>query len=1718
MVQTVEIRVLGNQGFSSEKRRKRFWMDTVFHGTGRMLAAFVLLLFSLFCTSGVAWAQSEREVLEAFYSATGGDSWTSSLNWSSNIPAATDLDTLHGVTADSNGQVVKRLRLRSNNLTGTIPTELGQLSSLTQLWLSENQLSGSIPAELGNLTSLTWLWLSKNQLSGTIPTELGQLSSLTQLWLDDNRLTGSIPAELGSLTGLTFLRLDVNFLSGTIPTELGQLTNLEELVLSVNELTGTIPTELASLTGLYSLTLDRNQLSGSIPEELGQLTNLEGLTLHTNRLSGSIPTELASLTGLYSLELDGNQLSGSIPAELGSLSLALLNLSSNQLSGSIPTELGQLTDLGDLLLSGNQLSGSIPTELASLTGLYTLYLSNNQLSGSIPEELGNLTNLIRLFLDGNQLSGSIPTELKQLTNLEDLLLSGNQLSGSIPTELGSLTGLYSLELDGNQLSGSIPTELGQLTNLEDLLLSGNQLSGSIPTELEQLTYLETLDLSNNTALNGVLPEGLMNLSNLTELNIQNTAIGIPNTPEFLAWLESLGDGFTRQLSVTSVSLTSNPGSDGTYAIGDFIKVTVTFSGEVDVTGTPQLELDFNGSPRQAGYESGTGTATLVFSYEVAEDDEAQVPDGVAIGANKLTLNGGTITKSGDSTVDVTLSHSEVTIDSAHIFQQVDGVRPTLEGAVTSTDGTKVILTFSEDLDGAAAPTNTPFTVKADNVSVSLGGAPAVSNLKVTLTPAAAVTADQTVTVSYTDPTSGNDATAVQDTVGNDADSFSDQAVTNAVAPRATSVSITSDPGSDDTYAIGDFIKVTVAFSGKVDVIETPQLKLNFNGSPTPKRAWYESGAGTATLVFSYEVAEGDEAPGGVAIEADSLTLNSGFITKSGDSTVDAILTHSAVTIDSAHKVDGVRPTLESAVTSTDGTKVILTFSENIDGAAVPTNTRFTVKVDSASVSLGGAPSVSNREVTLTLAAAVTTDQTVTVSYTDPTSGNDATAVQDTVGNDADSFSDQAVTNAATPKATSVSITSDPGSDDTYAIDDPIGVTVTFSGKVGVTGMPQLELDIDGFPKQAGYESGTGTATLVFSYEVAEGDEAPGGISIEANKLARNGGTITKFGDSTVDAILTHSPVTIDPAHKVDGVRPTLAGAVTSTDGTKVILTFSEDLDGAAAPTNTRFTVKVDSASVSLGGAPAVSNREVTLTLAAAVTTDQAVMVSYTDPTAGNDATAVQDTVGNDADSFSEQAVTNVAAPRVTSVSITSDPGSDDTYAISDSIGATVTFSGKVGVTGTPQLELDIDGFPKQAGYESGTGTAALVFSYEVAVGDKAPGGVAIGASKLARNGGTITKSGDSTVDAALIHSAVTIDSAHKVDGVRPTLAGVVTSTEGTKVILTFSENIAASTPTNTRFTVKVDNVSIPLGSAPSVSNLEVTLRLTAAVTTDQAVTVSYADPTSGNDANAVQDTSGNDAESFSDQAVTNVAIPRVTSVSITSDPGSDDTYAIEDSIGATVAFSGEVDVTGTPQLELDFNGTPKPADCAVSSMDMTKLVCSYEVEEGDEAPGGVAIGASKLTRNGGTITKSGDSTVDAVLFHSAVTIDSTHKVDGVRPTLEGAVTSTDGTKVILTFSENIDGAAALTNTPFTVKVDNASILLGGAPSVSNLEVTLTLAAAVTTDQDVMVSYDGSDRGQRRKRRPGHRWQRRRELLRPGSDKRRDAEGNLGVHHLKLRKR
>ena len=127
----------------------------------------------------------------ALYNATGGFNWRKSRNWLSDQP----LGEWYGVTVQ-NGRVTG-LILSSNNLTGSIPSELGDLASLRELDLYRNRLTGSIPSELGKLANLERLHLLTNQLTGPIPSELGNLANLQWLNLSANQLTGTHTARAG---------------------------------------------------------------------------------------------------------------------------------------------------------------------------------------------------------------------------------------------------------------------------------------------------------------------------------------------------------------------------------------------------------------------------------------------------------------------------------------------------------------------------------------------------------------------------------------------------------------------------------------------------------------------------------------------------------------------------------------------------------------------------------------------------------------------------------------------------------------------------------------------------------------------------------------------------------------------------------------------------------------------------------------------------------------------------------------------------------------------------------------------------------------------------------------------------------------------------------------------------------------------------------------------------------------------------------------------------------------------------------------------------------------------------------------------------------------------------------------------------------------------------------------------------------------------------------
>lgn len=383
---------------------------------------------------------------------------------------------------------VTKLKLHGSAFDGTIPPELGGLSSLQTLDLRDSpELTGPIPAELGELSSLQHLILvNHGAFSSGIPKELGKLSSLQTLIMFQIGLNGGIPSELGDLSALKTLQLSSNQLTGTIPATLVYLDNLGHLSLSENQLTGCIPAALSAVKTNDMASLGLSTCTGEQmcadditvpdhPDKPGLVSDCAYLIAARDTLRG-----VADLNWKYGVPIstwDGVRVRP-LTNRVTQLRLAKMGL-----TGTIPAQLGDLAKLETLNLGGNKLTGSIPAELGGMPVLEEIRLSGNQLSGRIPAQLGNLPALRQLWLVDNRLTGSIPPGLGSVSTLKKLMLRDNQLTGEIPVSLGNLWRLTHLSLDNNNLTGSLPVSIYNLSSLQVLRVAGNTIGGCLPPGL-----------------------------------------------------------------------------------------------------------------------------------------------------------------------------------------------------------------------------------------------------------------------------------------------------------------------------------------------------------------------------------------------------------------------------------------------------------------------------------------------------------------------------------------------------------------------------------------------------------------------------------------------------------------------------------------------------------------------------------------------------------------------------------------------------------------------------------------------------------------------------------------------------------------------------------------------------------------------------------------------------------------------------------------------------------------------------------------------------------------------------------------------------------------------------------------------------------------------------------------------------------------------------------
>ena len=498
-------------------------------------------------------------------------------------------------------------------------------------------------------------------------------------------------------------------------------------------------------------------------------------------------------------------------------------------------------------------------------------------------------------------------------------------------------------------------------------------------------------------------------------------------------------------AITDTQITSTPsfdpdntGINDTYGLGEIIEFTISYESAVDVIGTPRFPINLGqsppGSPEYADYDSGTGSAEIVFLWTVSATDEdtngiffygdtdsqnrgnidlngGTIRNaGTTISADLVTLNRGTkssakvdgsLTQLSDAsaptivvsapsvnegnTSQITVAPSGGTYDSvSYTYEIVSGggsvnssglittpqvnsdttltyrVRPTATGdgtvaADNTSDigswvqGTITVRDVPAPLPNADAPTiavsapsvnegstsqitATPSGGTYDSVSYAyeiVSGGGSVNSSGLITTPQ--VNSDTILTYRVRPTATGSGTNAENGT--SDVGDWVQGTITvsDVVSPdmgsAITDTQITSTPsfdpdntGINDTYGLGEIIEFTISYESAVDVIGTPRFPINLGQSPpgSPEYADYDSGTGSAEIVFLWTVSATDEDTNGIFFYGDTDSQNRGNIDLNGGTIRNAGTTISAdlVTLNrgtkSSAKVDGSLTQLSDA--------------------------------------------------------------------------------------------------------------------------------------------------------------------------------------------------------------------------------------------------------------------------------------------------------------------------------------------------------------------------------------------------------------------------------------------------------------------------------------------------------------------------------------------------------------------------------------------------------------------------------------------------------------------------------------------------------------------------------------------------------------------------------------------------------------------------------------
>jgi uncharacterized repeat protein (TIGR02059 family) len=889
--------------------------------------------------------------------------------------------------------------------------------------------------------------------------------------------------------------------------------------------------------------------------------------------------------------------------------------------------------------------------------------------------------------------------------------------------------------------------------------------------------------------------------------------------------------------------------------------------------------------------------------------------------------------------------------------------------VSSTvNATTLVLTYSDKdkLNKITAPT-TAFTVTNESVANPVIAATVDESAKtITLTLTNPVKNAQAVTVAYTDPTTGDDANAIQDVTGNDALSFAAQTVTNNTPD-------TTPPIFESAVVNGNTLVMTYSDTNLLSDRFAPLSAFSVvnNGVANPVLfTTTDVNAKTVTLTLTNAVKN-----------AQLVTLGYTDPTTSDDqNAIQDALGNDAQTISriATNNTPDIKPPVFASAMVQNGNKLVLIYIEanDLDATNIPPTSVFTVKTGGIeNVVTGVTVDAKAKTLTLGLTQTVKDGQTVQFSYTDSSTSDDKNALQDVAGNDAISVAEQkfvfsasdmnppVLTGLTLPKSIDLTKSSQTATFNANFIDDNSGVhsiRVDLNKSLGYSN--QVSLDKTGVGSKTvstSNEAGVFNVTNLYVKDFAGNEKTYSAADLSALEIPT---AFEVVKDTTAPTLTSLTlPSTIDVTSSKQDATFSAKAADDGTGVSSIYVYLDKNLAVSGTSTNSFYfsgasgtktstvqtytqtgTFKISSVSVydKAGNEKSYTSDDLkTLGLATSfdvtgkgedktlpVLTDLTLPTKI-DVTAGSKSATFEAKVTDNNSGVSSvyvnfdkslndssylslgssgkstpnvQKYSDNGIYKITSVSVSDTAGNYKNYSSDDltKLGFSTSFE-VVGATGkdvTPPVlksliipsKIDVSAGNKAVTFsavvtdDGGVRSITVNLDNNLSLSDGAYTALNLGTKgSLAQtvqsysHSGTFKITSVSVVDnswnsktysaseLASLGIATSFEVVNNTDSTPPVFASAIVS--GNSLVMNYTEanSLNVVTAPASAFSVMKSGVINPVKtvSVDATANT-ITLALTNKVEIGEAVTLSYTDATSGNDTNAIQDVAGNDAASL----------------------------------------------------------------------------------------------------------------------------------------------------------------------------------------------------------------------------------------------------------------